>query len=93
MAVQALVTGGHAGRTYSLTGPEALTVPQRVRTIAEAIGRNIRFVELTEATVGQRAPGSLHLIAGKGPFLSLPGQEGPLLTAQPLSQPETVRRT
>jgi uncharacterized protein YbjT (DUF2867 family) len=44
----ALLEDGHAGQTYTPTGPEALTRAETVRTIADVIGRDIRFVELTE---------------------------------------------
>jgi uncharacterized protein YbjT (DUF2867 family) len=37
----------HDGRTYVLTGPEAITPPERVRAIAEAVGRSVEFVEQT----------------------------------------------
>jgi uncharacterized protein YbjT (DUF2867 family) len=48
VAVSALLEDGHAGRTYTLTGPEAFTRADAVRTIGTAIGRELRFVELTE---------------------------------------------
>ncbi|UBU18130.1 NmrA family NAD(P)-binding protein [Nonomuraea gerenzanensis] len=48
VAVAALVEEGHAGETYLLTGPEALTPEQRVRMIGAAAGREIRFEELSE---------------------------------------------
>jgi uncharacterized protein YbjT (DUF2867 family) len=48
VAVAALVEEGHAGETYVLTGPEALTPEERVRLIGAATGREIRFEELTE---------------------------------------------
>jgi uncharacterized protein YbjT (DUF2867 family) len=48
VAVAALTENGHSGQTYTITGPEALTVPQVVDTIAKAIGRKIAFVEQTE---------------------------------------------
>ncbi|AXK32830.1 NAD-dependent epimerase/dehydratase family protein [Streptomyces armeniacus] len=48
VAVAALTEDGHGGRTYTLTGPEALTRPEKVRVLAEAVGRDIRYVELTE---------------------------------------------
>lgn len=48
VAAAALTQDGHAGKTYTLTGPEALTIPQRVRAIGAAIGRELRYVELTE---------------------------------------------
>ncbi|MFE2044040.1 NmrA family NAD(P)-binding protein [Streptomyces sp. NPDC059477] len=44
----AVLTGdGHDGREYWLTGPEALTAPERVAVIAEVLGRDVRFVELS----------------------------------------------
>ncbi|MDP9849574.1 NAD(P)H-binding protein [Streptosporangium lutulentum] len=48
VAARALVEEGHAGKTYGLTGPERLSTRDKVRLIGEAIGREIRFVELTE---------------------------------------------
>ncbi|WP_331766393.1 NAD(P)H-binding protein [Embleya sp. NBC_00896] len=54
VAVTALVDGGHAGRTYTLTGPRALTVHDKIRTIGAAIGRDIGFVELTREQANQR---------------------------------------
>jgi uncharacterized protein YbjT (DUF2867 family) len=47
VAATALTTGGHSGREYWLTGPEALTAPERVAVIASVLGRDVRFVELT----------------------------------------------
>ncbi|GAA2213727.1 NAD(P)H-binding protein [Nonomuraea monospora] len=49
VAVAALVEEGHAGETYLLTGPEALTPEQRTRLIGAAIGRELRFEEQSEA--------------------------------------------
>lgn len=54
VAAATLLEDGHAGETYSLTGPQALTVPERVATIAEAIGRPVGFVELTEEQARER---------------------------------------
>ena len=48
VAAAVLVRGGHGGRTYTLTGPEALTVPQQVAAISAAVGREIRYVEQSE---------------------------------------------
>lgn len=48
VAVCALTEDGHAGRSYPLSGPEALTPEERTRTIAEATGREITFRRLTE---------------------------------------------
>jgi uncharacterized protein YbjT (DUF2867 family) len=43
VAVQALVTADHEGREYPVTGPEALRPGERVRILAEALGRDIRY--------------------------------------------------
>lgn len=42
-----LAQGGHDGRTYTLTGPQALTTTEKVALLAEAIGKDVEFVELT----------------------------------------------
>jgi len=54
VAATVLSEEGHAGKTYTLTGPEALTPPQMVHTIGAAIGRDLQFVELTEAQARAR---------------------------------------
>lgn len=38
--------GTHRGAVYRVTGPRALTAAEQVRTIGEAIGRDLRFEEL-----------------------------------------------
>jgi uncharacterized protein YbjT (DUF2867 family) len=43
----ALLEDGHAGARYLVTGPRALTQVEQVAVIAEAIGRDIRFEELS----------------------------------------------
>jgi uncharacterized protein YbjT (DUF2867 family) len=47
VAMAALLEDGHAGRTYQPTGPEPVKRRDAVRMIGEAIGREIRFVELS----------------------------------------------
>lgn len=54
VAASALINSGHAGKIYTLTGPEVLTIPEKVRTIGAAIGRDIHFVELTEEQARER---------------------------------------
>ncbi|MEU1281059.1 NAD(P)H-binding protein [Streptomyces sp. NPDC005805] len=44
----ALTEDGHGGREYVVTGPEALTVAEKTEAIADARGRAVRLVELTE---------------------------------------------
>lgn len=43
-----LVEGGHGGKEYRVTGPEALSPADKVRAIGAAAGREVRFEELTD---------------------------------------------
>ncbi|MGO1048936.1 SDR family oxidoreductase [Crossiella sp. CA198] len=54
VAVRTLTEDGHAGRDYVLTGPEVLTFADRVRQLGAALGRDLRFVELTEEQAKER---------------------------------------
>ncbi|MFE6649051.1 SDR family oxidoreductase [Nocardioides sp. NPDC057772] len=47
VAAAALTEDGHAGRTYEITGPVAITPREQVAEIAAATGRVVEFVELT----------------------------------------------
>jgi uncharacterized protein YbjT (DUF2867 family) len=47
VAARALLDDRHAGRDYVLTGPESLSQAAQVRTIGDAIGRPLRFEELS----------------------------------------------
>ncbi|MGR8009275.1 NmrA family NAD(P)-binding protein [Streptomyces hypolithicus] len=47
VAAVALTEAGHGGRTYTITGPETLTVRDKMRILAEASGREIGLTELT----------------------------------------------
>ncbi|GGL79833.1 NmrA family transcriptional regulator [Streptomyces fumigatiscleroticus] len=47
VAAVALREDGHTGRTYVLTGPEAVTPREQAAAIAEALGEEVTFVELT----------------------------------------------
>lgn len=42
-----LTEPGHRGRTYALTGPEPVTARQQVEAIAAALGRDVRFMEIS----------------------------------------------
>lgn len=46
-AAAALTGDGHAGKTYTLTGPEALTHAEVAAQIAAATGRPVRFVPIS----------------------------------------------
>ncbi len=43
VAAEALLSGGHDGRIYPVTGPESLTPADRVRVLGEVLGRDLRF--------------------------------------------------
>ncbi|MEU8590494.1 NAD(P)H-binding protein [Streptomyces sp. NPDC048664] len=47
MAAAALREDGHSGRTYQLTGPEAVSPRQQTAAIAEVLGEEVEFTELT----------------------------------------------
>ncbi|WP_367128940.1 SDR family oxidoreductase [Saccharothrix sp. HUAS TT1] len=49
VATAALREPGHAGRTYVLTGPEAVSPRQQAAAIGAALGEPVRFAELTRA--------------------------------------------
>ena len=48
VAVRALTAEGHEGKTYHLTGPEALTIGEQVRILSQAIGRPIEYVPISD---------------------------------------------
>ncbi|WP_024754678.1 NAD(P)H-binding protein [Streptomyces exfoliatus] len=50
----ALTEPGHQGRTYALTGPEPVTARQQTVAIAEALGRDVPFAEISRQEA--RAP-------------------------------------
>lgn len=46
-AVAALLDARHSGRTYTLTGPEALSLPQQAAVLTAVLGRPVRTLDLT----------------------------------------------
>ncbi|GAA1998154.1 NAD(P)H-binding protein [Nocardiopsis rhodophaea] len=55
VAVAALTEEGHAGRSYEVMGPRALTFAEAVETIARASGREVRFLGTDEDYAAARA--------------------------------------
>ncbi|WP_446743920.1 SDR family oxidoreductase [Silvibacterium acidisoli] len=49
VAVAALTEPGHEGRTYDLTGPEALTHAEMAARISSAISKPVAFVDIPES--------------------------------------------
>jgi uncharacterized protein YbjT (DUF2867 family) len=46
VAAHVLLTAGHEGKSYPLTGPSALSRREKVATLAEALGRPLTYLEL-----------------------------------------------
>ncbi|MPZ83845.1 MAG: NAD(P)H-binding protein [Actinophytocola sp.] len=54
VAVRALTEEGHTGARYELTGPSVVTQTEQVRLIGEAVGREVRWVDLSEKDARER---------------------------------------
>ena len=59
VAVHALTTPGHEGKTYPITGPESLDAAGYAATLAAVLGRPVRFVDVPPAAAreGMRQAG------------------------------------
>ncbi|MEC3978089.1 NAD(P)H-binding protein [Amycolatopsis sp. H20-H5] len=57
VAALVLTTDGHEGRTYPLTGGEAVSSRRQVEILAEALGRPLKYVEEPEAATRERMLG------------------------------------
>lgn len=53
VAATVLTTDGHDGRTYRLSGPEALTPREMTGILGDLLGRPLRFVEVEPAVARQ----------------------------------------
>jgi uncharacterized protein YbjT (DUF2867 family) len=53
VAVRVLTDDGHEGKTYSLTGPAALSNAQIAQILSDDLGREIRYVDLPPAQFKQ----------------------------------------
>ena len=53
VAVKALTEEGHVDKTYTLTGPEALTNGEIAKILSDGLGREIRFINLPPAQLKQ----------------------------------------
>ncbi len=58
VVARTLVENGHAGGDHVLTGPELLSQAEQVRIIADVLGRQIRFVELSPDEFRRETEGS-----------------------------------
>ncbi|WBB63335.1 NAD(P)H-binding protein [Streptomyces sp. WMMC500] len=85
VGIRALTHPGHASATYHLTGPETLTQAEQVRTIGDALGRDLRFEEAPPAVAREA-----YVAAGLPPSFAdgiLAGQ------ARLVTDPEPVTHT
>ncbi|MEU7699759.1 NmrA family NAD(P)-binding protein [Streptomyces sp. NPDC039028] len=59
VAATALLEDGHAGAEYLLTGPERISLREKIAVLGSAVGREVEFVELTphQAREAMRAQG------------------------------------
>ncbi|MGO4647556.1 SDR family oxidoreductase [Nocardia sp. 2YAB30] len=53
VAATVLTTDGHAGETYTLSGPEPLSPGEQADILAEVLGRPVRYVEVAPDTARQ----------------------------------------
>lgn len=61
VAAAALTGQGHEGRSYTVTGPEALSMGDAARKLGQALGRRVQYVDVPpdaarEAMIGQGVP-------------------------------------
>ncbi|MDG4757244.1 NAD(P)H-binding protein [Micromonospora sp. WMMD710] len=54
VAVAALTDPAHAGKTYTLTGPELLSVPHQASQLADVIGRPVVSMDVPSTTATQQ---------------------------------------
>jgi uncharacterized protein YbjT (DUF2867 family) len=78
VAVRALIDEGHAGSDYVVTGPESLSQADQVKAIGDALGRRLRFHDLSpdefrRETAGVfPAPAANMLLAAWGAAVGIP---------------------
>jgi uncharacterized protein YbjT (DUF2867 family) len=66
VAVEVLTSGRHDGRTYTLTGPEAISTPEQVAILGEVLGRQLTTAEQTPDEGTAHLPGAFARIARQG---------------------------
>jgi len=98
VAARALYEDRHSGRDYVLTGPESLSQAEQVRVIGAALGRQIRFEELSpeefrRETAG-RWPGAVvdMLLAAWGATIGRPAYVTSTVADVAGSPPHTFRQ-
>ncbi|MEU8620691.1 NAD(P)H-binding protein [Streptomyces sp. NPDC048623] len=87
VAAAALTEDGHAGRTYELTGPETISPRRQAAVLAEALGEEVAFVELSRADAHTHLAGFMpeEVVTGTLDILGVP------LPAELRISPDTER--
>ncbi len=57
VAVVALTEAGHEGKTYDITGPEALSHAEMATQLSNALGRQVAFVDIPETAMREALQG------------------------------------
>jgi uncharacterized protein YbjT (DUF2867 family) len=65
IAARVLTSSGHEGKTYPLTGPEALTMTEVAAKLSAATGKSVRYVNVPPEDARQA-----QLAAGMPPYLA-----------------------
>ena len=58
VAVKALEGGAHAGKTYELNGPEAISNQELAKRISRVIGRTVNYVDIPESAQSEAMLGA-----------------------------------
>lgn len=58
VAVEALTGEGHEGKAYDITGPEALSNYEVAQLLSEVTGKQVDYIDLTEAAIKQGMTGT-----------------------------------
>lgn len=53
VAAKALTESGHEGKTYDITGPEALTHAEMAAQLSETVGKEIKYVDVPPESMRQ----------------------------------------
>lgn len=77
VAVAALTTPDHAGRTYTLTGPELLSTPDQVEILRKVLGRPVEIVDVPLDVAMERM-----IAAGQEPEFAEGAMRGQRLIAE-----------
>lgn len=97
VAAETLIADGHHGRTYTLTGPELISVPQQMAVVSEIISRPIEVIdrepspELFPPGFGEAATAGARMVRAGGNAIVTPDVEK-LISRRPTTFREWAER-